>query len=429
MTQLNSAAKRFDTLGVDKRVLSALQSNNFIHPTPIQYQCIPEAIKGKDIVGIAQTGTGKTLAFVVPIIQQLIKGKDQALIVAPTRELAIQANEMFGKIGKQLGFRTALLVGGAPIHYQIKDIRKNPDVIVATPGRLIDHLNRKVFNLNKIKIAVIDEADHMLDIGFLPDVQKILSMTPTSRQTLLFSATMPPAIVQIISSFMKMPVRIEIAPSGTVAEGIKQELFILQKPSKMLLLEKILNENEGKVLIFLRTKAMVKKVTEKLNNMNHPATEIHSDRSLPQRRKALDAFKNGKYKILVATDIAARGIDVSGISLVINYDLPQNSEDYVHRIGRTARAGLTGKAISFVTPDQKRNIVQIERLMKKNISVIKLPSLAGTGKSYTENNYKSPEYKKVYSKKSPSKNFYKKSNKPSSSFFTHKKNQNYKKKR
>ena len=400
MTNSNSVELRFESLGVDKKIFSILKNNNFIKPTPIQNQCIPEALEGKDIVGIAQTGTGKTLAFVLPIIQRLQKGKEQAIILAPTRELAIQADEMFSKIGKPLGLKTVVIIGGTPIYHQIKDLRKNPDVIIATPGRLLDHLERKTTNLNKIKIVVLDEADHMLDIGFLPDIKKILSLTPKEHQTMLFSATMPNAIVQIITNFMKMPVRIEVAPSGTVPTGVKQELFIVDKHSKTTLLEKILNENTGKILIFLRTKSSVRKITERINLMNHSAVEIHSDRSLPQRRKALDNFKVGKNRILVATDIAARGIDVSDISIVINYDLPQNSEDYVHRIGRTGRAGLTGRAISFVTPDQKGNIRQIERLMKKTISITTLPKLSANKRTFNT--------KTDYQKKSKSNRHYKK---------------------
>lgn len=388
MTNLNSVKLRFEDLGVDKKIFSILKKNNFIEPTPIQKQCVPEALQGKDIVGIAQTGTGKTLAFVLPIIQKLQKGKEQAIILAPTRELAIQTNEMFGKVGKPLGLKTVVIIGGTPIYHQIKDLRKNPDVIIATPGRLLDHLERKTTNLEKMKIVVLDEADHMLDIGFLPDIKKILSLTPKKHQTLLFSATMPSAIIQIITKFMKMPVRIEVAPSGTVASGVKQELFIVNRHLKTTLLEKILNENFGKILIFLRTKSSVRKITERINLMNHSAVEIHSDRSLPQRKRALESFKNGKNRILVATDIAARGIDVSDISIVINYDLPQNSEDYVHRIGRTGRAGLSGRAISFATPDERRNIKQIERLIKKTISITTLPNLSYNKKvTSTKNRY------------------------------------------
>lgn len=405
MKKNNSIELKFDNLGVEKRILLSLRSNNFVIPTPIQRQCVPEALQGKDIVGVAQTGTGKTLAFVLPIIQKLQRPNQQALILAPTRELAIQADEMFGKIGKSLGLKTVVIIGGTPIYHQIKGLRKSPDVIIATPGRLLDHLKRKTLNFNKIKIVVLDEADHMLDIGFLPDIEKILSLTPKEHQTLLFSATMPSAIVKIITRFMKMPVRIEIAPSGTVATGVKQEIFILSKHEKTAFLKKILRENSGKILVFLRTKNSVRKITEVINQENLSAIEIHSDRSLPQRRKALDSFKKGKHRILVATDIAARGIDVSGISVVINYDLPENSEDYVHRIGRTGRAGLTGRAISFATPDQKGNIKKIENLIKSTISITNLSPVKN-------NTYKrkTSSYPKKHFKRSNSNRFYKKKN-------------------
>ncbi len=390
MTQFNSDKLRFDDIGVQARILAALRNNNFTTPTPIQARCIPIALEGKDVVGIAQTGTGKTLAFALPLLQKIKRG-EQALVLAPTRELAIQADEMLQKIGRELGFTSTIVIGGTPIYTQTKALRKKPNVIIATPGRLIDHLNRKNINLNLIKIVVLDEADHMFDIGFLPDVKKILAVTPKSRQTLLFSATMPKAIMEIISNFMITPVHIQTAPSGTPASGIDEELFVLNRQSKTLLLKKILDENNGKILIFLKTKASVRDITRSINQMNHSAVEIHSDRSLPQRRKAMDGFKKGKYRILVATDIAARGIDVSNINIVINYDLPQNSEDYVHRIGRTGRSKATGKAISFATPDQKREISQIERLTKKSI-FLKNPSSGSTDNRISFQNFKEEKY-------------------------------------
>ncbi len=400
MTQLNSVELRFDNLGVEKKIFSALKNNNFITPTPIQARCIPTALEGKDVVGIAQTGTGKTLAFVLPILQRIKRG-EQALVLAPTRELAIQANEMLQKIGRELGFRSTIVIGGTPIYAQTKSLRGKPDVIIATPGRLIDHLNRKNIRLDAIKIVVLDEADHMFDIGFLPDIKKILAMTPNTRQTLLFSATMPGSIMEIISKFMRAPVHIQTAPSGTPASGIDEELFVLNRQSKTPLLKKLLDENRGKILIFLRTKSSVRDVTRSINQMNHSAVEIHSDRSLPQRRRAMDGFKRGKYRILVATDIAARGIDVSNISIVINYDLPQNSEDYVHRIGRTGRSESTGKAISFATPDQKREVKQIERLTKTSI-LLKNPSPDSSDKNISFQSFKeersSQNYRKPFRK-------------------------------
>ncbi len=408
MTQVNSVKLRFDELRIEPKILTVLKKNNFITPTPIQARCIPKALDKKDVVGIAQTGTGKTLAFVLPILQNIRRG-EQALVLAPTRELALQANEMLQKIGGPLGFRSTTVIGGTPIYAQTKSLRKKPDVIVATPGRLIDHLNRKNIDLDAVKIVVLDEADHMFDIGFLPDIKKILALTHQTRQTLLFSATMPSAIIEIISRFMRAPVHIQTAPSGTPASGINEELFVINKNSKTPLLQKILDENKGKILIFLRTKSSVKEITKSILKMNHSVAEIHSDRSLPQRRMALDGFKKGKYRVLVATDIAARGIDVSNISIVINYDLPQSSEDYVHRIGRTGRSNAKGKAISFATPDQKKEINQIERLTKKSI-LIKNSSAEFSNSSISFQSFKEEKYSPKYGRsfrKAPARNSYK----------------------
>jgi len=362
-------------MGIAPKLLAILTAKKFINPTPIQHQCIPHALEGKDIVGIAQTGTGKTLAFGVPLLQRLAQTKGQALILVPTRELAIQVDEMLRTIGSSVGLKTAIVIGGASANAQIRDLRRNPHVVIATPGRLIDHLTQKVYSLSRVNTVVLDEADRMFDIGFLPDIKRILEHAPTERQTLLFSATMPSAIAQIASKFMKMPLRIEVAPAGTAAEGVEQEVFIVEKQAKLPLLEKILKENEGTVLVFSRTKYAAKKIARIVRAMGHTAEELHSNRSLAQRKDAMAGFKSGQYRVLVATDIAARGIDVTDIALVINYDLPENSEDYVHRIGRTGRAGSTGKAISFATPDQRGDIKQIERLIKKTIPILSLPKL------------------------------------------------------
>ena len=365
----------FDNLGIAPKLLDILRANKFTKPTPIQHQCIPQGIEGKDIVGIAQTGTGKTLAFGVPLLQRLAQHKGQALILVPTRELALQVDEMLQKIGRSLGLRTAVVIGGVSPDRQIRALRSNPHVVIATPGRLIDHMQQKYYSLNQVKVVVLDEADRMFDIGFLPYIKQILEAAPKDRQTLLFSATMPAAIAGIAAKHMKMPLRVEVAPAGTSAKNVEQEIFILQKPQKLQLLEKLLAENPGTVLIFSRTKYGAKKITTVIRAMGHQAAEIHSNRSQAQRTEAMTGFRHGKYRILVATDIAARGIDVSNISLVINYDLPENSEDYVHRIGRTGRADALGKAISFATPDQRGDIRQIERLIKKTIPILDLPHL------------------------------------------------------
>lgn len=344
-------------------------------PTPIQHQSIPAGISGADIVGIAQTGTGKTLAFGIPMIQRLGLHKGRGLVIVPTRELALQVNETLEKIGRPLGLRTAVLIGGENIQKQIRALQATPHVVVATPGRLVDHLEQKTVSLNFVKVLVLDEADRMFDMGFLPQLNKIFKVIPKERQTMLFSATMPHEIMKIANHHMKEPIRIEVAPQGTSAEKVEQEFFLIKKENKLQLLEKLLAEYKGTVLVFSRTKHGAKKICRALVNMGHQSAEIHSNKSLAQRIKALEGFKAGKYRILVATDIAARGIDVRDIELVINYDLPDQAEDYVHRIGRTGRAGKEGKAISFATPDQKNDMRNIERLIRKTIRIVAVTEL------------------------------------------------------
>ncbi len=331
-------------------------------------------MEGKDLVGLAQTGTGKTLAFGIPTIQAALSGK-RGLIILPTRELAVQVEETLSKIGSSLGVRTALLVGGDSMSRQLQSLRRNPMIVIGTPGRIIDHLKRKTIDFASTGILVVDEADRLLDMGFAPQLKQILSAVSNKRQTMLFSATMPQEILSIANSYMHLPVRIEIARSGTVTENVTQEIFFVEKSDKLRLLEKLLYEYKGSVLVFSRTKFGAKKITSSIRALGHTASELHSDRSPGQRREALEGFKNGRYRILVATDIAARGIDVRNIELVLNYDLPMNAEDYVHRIGRTARAGAKGHAISFATPDQKRDIRDIERLIKTALPFSKLPEL------------------------------------------------------
>ena len=342
----------FIGLGIDRRLFDALDRLGYKIPTPIQNQAIPLSIQGKDIIGIAQTGTGKTLAFSVPLIQSVIqKTKNgKGLIILPTRELAMQVEETLSKIGRAFGLKTATLIGGVPIYRQIRMIRNNPHIIIGTPGRINDHINQKTLNLNNVDILVLDEADRMLDMGFAPQINKILQVVPKNRQTMLFSATIPDSIAKIASNYMKLPVRIEIAKSGTMAENIEHQLFFVS-----------------------RVKHGAKKVCNFLKETGISAAEIHSNRSLGQRKEALQGFKSGKYRVLTATDIASRGIDVKNIELVVNYDLPENAEDYVHRIGRTGRAGMKGKAISFAMPDQKPKIREIEKLTKINLPISRLP--------------------------------------------------------
>ncbi len=365
----------FFGLGIAPNILDTLQKAGFTKPTPIQGKAIPIGIQGKDMVGIAQTGTGKTLAFSIPMIQQLASGKGTGLVLLPTRELALQVEETIRKIGTRFGIRTAVLIGGASMSMQMQALKKSPQILVATPGRLIDHMEHRSVRLGEVRILVLDEADRMLDMGFAPQLAKIMDAIPRERQTMLFSATMPSEIARMAARHMKLPVRVEIAPSGTTAERVEQELYVVSKHDKMRLLEKLLLEYHGTILVFSRTKHGAKKMARMVRTMGHNAAEIHSNRSLAQRRDALEGFKSGKYRVLVATDIAARGIDVKGIEVVINYDLPDAAEDYVHRIGRTGRAGHAGRAISFATPDQGSDVRQIEKLVKVHLPGKKLPEL------------------------------------------------------
>jgi len=362
-------------LGIAPKIIETLDRMKFTVPTPIQHKTIPIAIEGKDLIGVAQTGTGKTLAFAIPVIQALSQAKARALVVTPTRELALQVDETFRKLAPLFGIRTAVIIGGASMEMQIRDLRRSPRVIIATPGRLIDHMNQHTLKLSDVEFLVLDEADRMLDMGFLPDIQRILKAVPNRRQTMLFSATMPPAIMKIASQYMKLPINVEVAPSGTAAENIVQELFIVKKSRKDRLLVTLLEKHYGPVLIFSRTKRGAAGLKKMLKEMGHKAAEIHSDRTLGQRREALDGFKNGRYKILVATDIAARGIDVIGIELVVNYDLPDDPEQYVHRIGRTGRAGYEGRAVTFATPEQGQEVAGIEKIIKAAIPIAEHPDL------------------------------------------------------
>ncbi|MSR73621.1 MAG: DEAD/DEAH box helicase [Candidatus Pacebacteria bacterium] len=364
----------FESLGISSEILLVLKKLHYTVPTLIQQKAIMPSTEGKDVVGIAQTGTGKTLAFAVPMLQRLMEMKGKiGLVVVPTRELAAQVEETFVKVGGPLGVRTALLIGGAAMGPQLGAIRRGPHVIIGTPGRINDHLSQGTFKGDTVAILVLDEADHMFDMGFLPQIKDIISTLPSERQTLLFSATMPQEIFTLASRHMKTPLRIEIARAGTIADRMDQEIFVVTKDQKNRLLEKLLMDYKGAVLIFCRTKHGAKKLCANIRVMGHGASEIHSNRSLGQRREALDSFKSGSKRVLVATDIAARGIDVTGIELVVNYDLPEQAEDYVHRIGRTGRAGLAGKAVSLVTADQYYKVKIIERLIRMPIAVSKLP--------------------------------------------------------
>ena len=365
----------FYGLGIAPKLLEIIANLKFTVPTPIQERAIPAAIGGKDLIGIAQTGTGKSLAFGIPMLQRIAQTKSYGLIILPTRELALQVEEALMQLGRHLGLKTAVLIGGASMRPQLDAIRRKPHIIIGTPGRINDHLQQRTLSLDNISILVLDEADRMLDMGFLPQIKRILEKVPKNRQTMLFSATMPDDIVRIATQHMKLPFRVEIARPGTAAEGVTQELYIVKKEGKGKVLEKLLSEYKGAVLVFSRTKHGARKICHSVRLMGHSAAEIHSNRSLGQRREALEGFKNGKFRVLAATDIASRGIDVQGIELVINYDLPENPEDYIHRIGRTGRAGAPGHAVSLATPDQKDAVRDIEKLLRTVIAIAEHPEL------------------------------------------------------
>ncbi len=365
----------FYGMGIAPKILEILERIKFKVPTPIQIKAIPLAIEGKDIIGIAQTGTGKTHSFAIPMVQLLAQKKGTGLVLAPTRELAIQIDESFQPLTKAFGMGTACLIGGAPMEPQVQALRKDPRVIIATPGRLIDHIGQWNVLPDQVAMLVLDEADRMLDMGFIPQIEKILRFLPKDRHTMLFSATMPKEVMDIAAKYMKLPLSVEIAPSGTTAKDITQELFIVKREAKSKLLSKLLGQYKGSVLLFSRTKHNAKKIARSIREMGHSAAEIHSNRTLPQRRDALEGFKRGKYRVLVATDIAARGIDVTGIEVVLNYDLPEDAENYVHRIGRTGRAGHKGHAISFATPDQASDVRDIEKIIRAQLPISRHPDL------------------------------------------------------
>ncbi len=355
----------FAGLGLSPRQLDVVRSLGFTTPTPIQKQAVPVALKGTDVMGIAQTGTGKTLAFGLPIIERISDTKKSALILVPTRELALQVEATMRKIAMGTGLRTVVLIGGVPLERQSKALRASPQIVIATPGRMIDHMQRRSIRLDSVNVVVLDEADRMLDMGFLPNIKQILQQVPDRRQMMLFSATMPREIADIAKRWMRDPIRIDIDHVGSTPRLINQELVIVEKERKGGILAQLLNDHEGPILVFSRTRHGARKVAKTLRNQGHSAAEIHSDRTMSQRRIALDGFKSGTYRVLVATDIAARGIDVKQISLVINYDMPATPEDYFHRIGRTGRAGHTGKAITLATPDQNADVREIQRAMKE----------------------------------------------------------------
>jgi ATP-dependent RNA helicase RhlE len=364
---------KFESLDIAVPILKALKKEGYSEATPIQEKIIPLLLEGKDVIGIAQTGTGKTAAFAVPILQLMGKkfskgNSPKVLVLAPTRELAAQIVESFKSYGAFLNFNYLAVFGGVGIVPQIKMLQRGIDVLVATPGRLIDLMNQGKVSLKNVEFLVLDEADRMLDMGFLKDVNKIVKTTPEERQTLFFSATMSREILELTEKFLKSPVKIEITPQATPVDKIEQCVFFVDRKDKEeLLLDLIRPKSVGKVLVFVGMKHKANKVALVLNKAGIPSVAIHGNKSQFQRTKALDEFKSGDVRVLVATDIAARGIDVDNISHVVNYDLPNEPENYVHRIGRTARAGTSGVAYSFCSAEERNYLNQIERVIKRRI--------------------------------------------------------------
>jgi ATP-dependent RNA helicase RhlE len=369
---------QFETLGLIEPILKALQKEGYSTPTPIQSQAIPVVLEGKDLLGCAQTGTGKTAAFAIPILQLLETGKNfdskkkiRALIVTPTRELAIQIGESFEAYGSYLGLKHTVIFGGVNQSKQVQALHRGIDILVATPGRLLDLMGQGELSLKNIEYFVLDEADRMLDMGFIHDIRKLLSVLPRKRQSLFFSATMPAEILKLAESILQNPVKVEVTPVSSTVDTINQYIYFVDKGNKNSLLIDILKDKSIKtVLVFTRTKHGADKVVRLLTKNNIKAEAIHGDKSQNARQRALNNFKAQTTRVLVATDIAARGIDVDDLEYVINYELPEVAETYVHRIGRTGRAGARGNAYSFCNAEEKSLLRDIEKLISKKIEVI-----------------------------------------------------------
>ncbi|MDQ2974998.1 MAG: DEAD/DEAH box helicase [Acidobacteriota bacterium] len=371
----------FSQLGLAPAQVRSCESLGYTEPTPIQKQAIPVVLSGQDLIGCAETGTGKTAAFLLPIIQRLTEKPRpgvRVLVLAPTRELAMQIQKNYGELNRVKANRGVTVIGGANMRTQISDLRRGAAIVIATPGRLLDLTERGAVNLASVEVLVLDEADRMLDMGFLPAIRRILSMVPAKRQTLLFSATMSSDIEKLARTTMKDPKLIEVSPRGQAATMVEQTAYPVAQESKTaLLLDLLEREKFERVLVFTRTRRGAERLSHILSARDHSVNRIHSDRTQPQREAALRAFRDGKTRVLVATDIAARGLDVDSVSHVINYDVPAAPEDYVHRIGRTGRAGNTGRAITIVTPVDELSMRAIERLTGQTVARVLLPAFGG----------------------------------------------------
>ena len=370
---------KFDDLKLITPLLEAVKSQGYTEPTPIQERSIPSVLEGKDLLGIAQTGTGKTAAFALPLLQRMIErpnipaaGFPRTLVLSPTRELAAQIGESFETYGKNLSLRTRVIFGGVGQKPQVDALRKGVHVLVATPGRLLDLMGQGHVSLEEVEFFVLDEADRMLDMGFIHDIKKIIPKLPSKRQSLFFSATMPKVVSELAHSLLQDPVRVEVTPQATTVEKIAQSAYFVDAEHKdSLLLSLLSTEGVGRTLVFTRTKHRANKVVKTLEKEGISAMAIHGNKSQTHRTKALSDFKNGRVSVLVATDIAARGIDVEGITHVVNYEVPNEPESYVHRIGRTARAGSSGMAWTFVAPDERGYLTDIEKVIRMKVPVVR----------------------------------------------------------
>ena len=369
---------RFEDLNIKAPFLKALNEEGYTSPTPIQHETIPLVLKGLDVLGMAQTGTGKTAAFTLPILQKLNssqsteKARDpRALILAPTRELAIQINESIRKYGQYIAIKHTVIFGGVKQGPQVKSLERGMDIIVATPGRLLDLINQGFCSLDKIEFFVLDEADRMLDMGFIRDVVKIVKILPKKRQTLFFSATMPDSVIKLANTILTSPKQVKVKSTLTPVERIAQSVIVVEPKDKVLQLITLLKDKVFKsVIVFTKTKHKANRISQKLIAVGIDSEAIHSNKSQAARQKALNGFKDGTIKILIATDIAARGIDVEAVSHIINFDMPSTPEDYVHRIGRTARAGASGIAVSFCEPSERLKLFRIEKLIDLKLEVV-----------------------------------------------------------
>ena len=364
----------FSELSLIEPLRRALETERYTRPTPIQEKAIPVVLDGRDLLGCAQTGTGKTAAFVLPILQRLAAEPGRrgirALVLAPTRELAAQIDERVAAYGRHLGIRHTVVFGGVSQFRQVRALERRPSILVATPGRLLDLANQRLVDLSMVSVLVLDEADRMLDMGFVKDVRRIVAMTPTTRQTLLFSATMPKDIVDLARSILKDPMRIDVAPAARTPDKVQQSVYFVARADKRQLLERLLRARDvDRALVFTRTKRGASRVARLLDGAGIRAGAIHGDKTQGARERALAEFRRGTTPVLVATDIAARGIDVEGVSHVINYDMPDAAESYVHRIGRTGRAGATGIALSLCDHDERGVLRDIERLMGARVPI------------------------------------------------------------